>query len=56
MIRSFSTILFNLLSLSSNASEFPVDKISDPKFLNFFERKKLGGKFDLPGEKKEDLS
>ena len=23
----------------------------DPKFLNFFERKKLGGKFDLPGEK-----
>ena len=23
-------------------------KMSDPKFLNFLERKKLGGKFDLP--------
>ena len=25
--------------------------MSDPKFLSFLERKKLGGKFDLPGEK-----
>ena len=32
-------------------SDFPVDNMSDPKFLSFLERKKLGGKFDLPGEK-----
>ena len=25
--------------------------MSDPKFLSFLDRKKLGGKFDLPGEK-----
>ena len=31
--------------------DFPVDNMSDPKFLSFLERKKLGGKFDLPGEK-----
>ena len=52
-----SNFIYNLIFLLLKfESEFPVDKMSDPKFLNFFERKKLGGKFDLPGEKKQDLS